>query len=244
MGRCRARVKVFEARTSNGGCKLGQRPIAFHDHATWLSIPVTTILTVDDHPLMRAGLAAILNSELDMQVIAEASNGEEALEQYVAKRPDLVLMDLRMPIMGGVAATRAILAEDSEARIIVLTTYDGDEDIFRALEAGARGYLLKDMLRTEVLSTVRAVRSGRRGIPAPVAARLAEHTPRIELTPRELEVLGHVARGLSNSDVAVAIGRTEGTVKVHVRNILQKLDAHDRTAAVTIALQRGFIHLP
>jgi DNA-binding NarL/FixJ family response regulator len=205
---------------------------------------VTTILTVDDHPLMRAGLAAILSSEPDMEVIAEASNGEEAIEQYIAKRPDIVLMDLRMPVMGGVAATRAILAEDPEARIIVLTTYDGDEDIFRALDAGARGYLLKDMLRTEVLNAVRAVRSGRRGIPAPVAARLAEHTPRIELTPREIEVLGHVARGLSNGDVAVAIGRTEGTVKVHVRNILQKLDAHDRTAAVTIALQRGFIHLP
>jgi DNA-binding NarL/FixJ family response regulator len=205
---------------------------------------VTTILTVDDHPLMRAGLVAILSSEPDMEVIAEASNGEEAIEQYIAKRPDIVLMDLRMPVMGGVAATRAILAEDPEARIIVLTTYDGDEDIFRALDAGARGYLLKDMLRTEVLNAVRAVRSGRRGIPAPVAARLAEHTPRIELTPREIEVLGHVARGLSNGDVAVAIGRTEGTVKVHVRNILQKLDAHDRTAAVTIALQRGFIHLP
>jgi DNA-binding NarL/FixJ family response regulator len=205
---------------------------------------VTTILTVDDHPLMRAGLVAILSSEPDMKVIAEASNGEEAIEQYIAKRPDIVLMDLRMPVMGGVAATRAILAEDPEARIIVLTTYDGDEDIFRALDAGARGYLLKDMLRTEVLKAVRAVRSGRRGIPAPVAARLAEHTPRIELTPREIEVLGHVARGLSNGDVAAAIGRTEGTVKVHVRNILQKLDAHDRTAAVTIALQRGFIHLP
>ena len=155
----------------------------------------------------------------------------------------VVLMDLRMPVMGGLAATKAILSEYPEARIIVLTTFDGDEDIHRALAAGARGYLLKEMLRTEVLRAVRDVLRGRRGIPAPIAARLAEHTPRIELTPRELEVLDLVARGLSNGDIAAKIGRTEGTVKVHLRNILQKLDAHDRTAAVTIALQRGFIHL-
>ncbi len=205
---------------------------------------MTTILTVDDHPLMRAGLAAVLDSEPDLEVIAEAANGEEAIEQYVRHRPDLVLMDLRMPVMGGVAATHAIIAEDPNARIIVLTTFDGDEDIHRALEAGARGYLLKDMLRTEVVNAVRTVQRGRRIIPAPVAARLAEHTPRIELTPRELEVLTFVARGLSNNDIAAAIGRTEGTVKVHVRNILQKLNAHDRTGAVTIALQRGFLHLP
>lgn len=192
---------------------------------------------------MRAGLAAVLSSEPDLVVVAEASNGEEAIEQYARLRPDLVLMDLRMPVMGGLEATRAIIADDPAARIIVLTTFDGDEDIHRALDAGARGYLLKDMLRTEVLNAVRTVRSGRRSIPPPIAARLAEHTPRIELTAREVEVLGHVARGLSNGDIANAIGRTEGTVKVHVRNILQKLDAHDRTAAVTIALQRGFIQL-
>ena len=193
--------------------------------------------------MMRAGLAALMQSEPDLIVVAEASNGEEAIEQYHLHHPDLVLMDLRMPVMGGLAATRAIIADDPDARIIVLTTFDGDEDIHRALVAGARGYLLKDMLRTEVLGAVRDVLRGRRGIPAPVAARLAEHTPRVELTPRELEVLDLVARGLSNGDIAAQIGRTEGTVKVHVRNILQKLDAHDRTAAVTIALQRGFIQL-
>ena len=193
--------------------------------------------------MMRAGLAALMQSEPDLIVVAEASNGEEAIEQYHLHHPDLVLMDLRMPVMGGLAVTRAIIADDPDARIIVLTTYDGDEDIHRALVAGARGYLLKDMLRTEVLGAVRDVLRGRRGIPAPVAARLAEHTPRVELTPRELEVLDLVARGLSNGDIAAQIGRTEGTVKVHVRNILQKLDAHDRTAAVTIALQRGFIQL-
>ncbi len=193
--------------------------------------------------MMRTGLAALVHSEPDLIVVAEAANGEEAVEQYQLHRPDLVLMDVRMPVMDGLAATKAIIADDPDARIIVLTTFDGDEDIHRALEAGALGYLLKDMLRTEVLGAIRDVLRGRRGIPAPVAARLAEHTPRIALTPRELEVLEMVAIGLSNADIGGRIGRTEGTVKVHVRNILQKLDAHDRTAAVTIALQRGFIHL-
>jgi len=202
-----------------------------------------TILTADDHPLIRDGLAAVLRAESGLQVVAEAANGEEAIEAYERLRPDIVLMDLRMPVMDGLAATRAILAEDSNARIIVLTTYDGDEDIHRALAAGARGYLLKDMMRTELLNVIRAVHRGQRGIPGPVAARLAEHTPRIGLTPRELEVLDLVARGLTNAQVAERIGRTEGTVKVHLKNILQKLDGKDRTEAVTTALRRGFIRL-
>jgi len=202
-----------------------------------------TILTADDHPLIRDGLAAVLRAESGLQVVAEAANGEEAIEAYERLRPDIVLMDLRMPVMDGLAATRAILAEDSNARIIVLTTYDGDEDIHRALAAGARGYLLKDMMRTELLNVIRAVHRGQRGIPGPVAARLAEHTPRIGLTPRELEVLDLVARGLTNAQVAERIGRTEGTVKVHLKNILQKLDVKDRTEAVTTALRRGFIRL-
>jgi two-component system, NarL family, response regulator len=202
-----------------------------------------TILTADDHPLIRDGLAAVLRAESGFQVVAEAANGEEAIEAYARLRPDIVLMDLRMPVMDGLAATRAILADDPNARIIVLTTYDGDEDIHRALAAGARGYLLKDMMRTDLLGVIRAVHRGQRGIPAPVAARLAEHTPRIGLTPRELEVLRLVADGLSNAQVAERIGRTEGTVKVHLKNILQKLDAKDRTEAVTTALRRGFIRL-
>lgn len=201
------------------------------------------VLTADDHPLIRDGLAAVLRAENGFQVVAESANGEEAIEAYARLRPDIVLMDLRMPVMDGLAATRAILAEDRDAHIIVLTTYDGDEDIHRALAAGARGYLLKDMMRTELLKVIHAVHRGQRGIPAPVAARLAEHTPRIGLTPRELEVLGFVARGLTNAEVAEQIGRTEGTVKVHLKNILQKLDAKDRTEAVTTALRRGFIHL-
>ena len=202
-----------------------------------------TILTADDHPLIRDGLAAVLRAESGFQVVAEAANGEEAIEAYARLRPDIVLMDLRMPVMDGLAATRAILADDPNARIIVLTTYDGDEDIHRALAAGARGYLLKDMMRTDLLGVIRAVHRGQRGIPAPVAARLAEHTPRIGLTPRELEVLRLVADGLSNAQVAQRIVRTEGTVKVHLKNILQKLDVKDRTEAVTAALRRGFIRL-
>lgn len=202
-----------------------------------------SILTADDHPLIRAGLAAVIATEPDLRVVAEATNGEEAFERYCERRPDVVLMDLRMPVMDGLAATRAILADYPDARIVVLTTYDGDEDIHRALEAGAKGYLLKDMLRTEVLNVVRTVHRGQRGIPAPVAARLAEHTPRVELTPREVEVLNFVAKGLSNLQIAHQIGRTEGTVKVHLKNILQKLGADDRTEAVTTALRRGFIRL-
>jgi DNA-binding NarL/FixJ family response regulator len=202
-----------------------------------------TILTADDHPLIRDGLAAVLRVEGGLQVVAEAANGEEAIEAYARLHPDIVLMDLRMPVMDGLTATRAILADDPNARIIVLTTYDGDEDIHRALAAGARGYLLKDMMRTDLLGVIRAVHRGQRGIPAPIAARLAEHTPRIGLTPRELEVLRLVAEGLSNAQVGERIGRTEGTVKVHLKNILQKLDVKDRTEAVTTALRRGFIRL-
>jgi DNA-binding NarL/FixJ family response regulator len=202
-----------------------------------------TILTADDHPLIRDGLAAVLRAESGLQVVAEAANGEEAIEAYARLHPNIVLMDLRMPVMDGLTATRAILADDPNARIIVLTTYDGDEDIHRALAAGARGYLLKDMMRTDLLGVIRAVHRGQRGIPAPIAARLAEYTPRIGLTPRELEVLRLVADGLSNAAVGERIGRTEGTVKVHLKNILQKLDVKDRTEAVTTALRRGFIRL-
>lgn len=180
----------------------------------------------------------MLRTESGVQVVAPASNGEEAIEVYARLHPDIVLMDLPMPVMDGLSATRAILAEDPGARVIVLTTYDGDEDIHRALSAAARGYLLKDMMRTDLISAIRAVQ---RCIPAPIAARLADHTPRIGLTPRELEVLRLVADGLSNAQVAERIGRTEGTVKVHLKNILQKLDVHDRTEAVTTALRRGFI---
>jgi DNA-binding NarL/FixJ family response regulator len=205
--------------------------------------PRVKVLTADDHPLIRDGLAAVIGAQPDMAVVGEASNGEEALEQYRELRPDVMLMDLRMPVMDGLTAIRAIVAEFPGARIVALTTYDGDEDIHRALEAGAKGYLLKDMLRTEVLHAIRAVHRGQRVIPAPVAARLAEYTPRVELTEREVEVLRLVAKGFSNRQIGELLGRTEGTVKVHIKNILEKLDADDRTEAVTVALQRGIIHL-
>lgn len=203
----------------------------------------TTVLSADDHPLIRSGLEAVLSNEPDMQVVGEAANGEEAIDLYRRLRPDIVLMDLRMPVMDGLAATKAIINEFPDAKIIALTTYEGDEDIHRALSAGARGYLLKDMMRSELLKVIRTVRGGQRAIPAAVAARLAEYTPRVELTPRELEVLLLMAKGLSNPEIASMLGRTESTMKVHVSNILDKLDVTDRTEAVTVAMQRGILHL-
>lgn len=201
------------------------------------------MLSADDHPLVRAGLKALLETEADVRVVAEAANGEEALEAYRVMQPDVVLLDLYMPVMDGLDAAKAILAEFPEAKIIMLTTYEGDEDIYRALDAGVRGYLLKDMLRTEIVDTIRAVVAGRRSIPPQVAARVAKYMPRVVLTGRELEVLGGLAKGQSNAQIGSALGRTEGTVKVHVRNILRKLGVEDRTQAVTIALRRGFIRL-
>jgi two-component system NarL family response regulator len=202
-----------------------------------------TILAADDHPLIRAGLSAVLELEPDMHVIGEAANGEEAQALYRELRPDVVLMDLRMPVMDGVAACMGIIAELPSARIIMLTTFDGDEDIYRALDAGAKGYVLKDMPGPEVVSIIRTVHAGRRGIPSSVAARLAEYTPRIALTVRELEVLQLISKGFSNPEIGRLIGRTEGTVKVHVQNILQKLRVTDRTEAVAVGVQRGFIRI-
>jgi DNA-binding NarL/FixJ family response regulator len=201
------------------------------------------VLVADDHPLIRAGLVSFVATEPGLEVVAEAGNGEEALEKYRERCPDVVLMDLSMPVMDGISATRAILDEFPAAKVIVLTTYDGDEDIHRALDAGAMGYLVKEMVAADVLNVIRTVHGGRRGIPHAVAAKLAEHTPRVPLTPRETEVLSLVANGLSNAEVAARIGRTEGTIKVHLKNILQKLDADDRTEAVTTGLRRGFIRL-
>jgi len=200
-------------------------------------------MTVDDHPIFRDGLAALLGYYKDLELVAEAGDGAQALVQYRAHRPDVTLMDLSMPVMGGAEATNAITAEFPEARIIALTTYEGDADIHRALEAGARGYLLKDALRQTVADAIRSVHRGGRVVPSAVAQKLAEFTPRIELTERELEVLELMAKGLSNKAIADGIGRTEATVKVHVLHILSKLDVDDRTAAVTVALKRGMIRL-
>ncbi len=201
------------------------------------------ILVADDHPLIRLGLRSLVEVEPGMEVLAEAANGAEALQLYRVHEPDVVLIDLRMPGVDGISATRLILKEYPDARIIALTTYDGDEDIHRALSAGARGYLLKDMLRTELLAAVRRVNGGERYIPPAVASRLAEYIPHVDLTPREVEVLTLMAQGHSNREIAVALGRSESTMKIHVKNILTKFKVSDRTAAVTTAIRRGFLRL-
>jgi DNA-binding NarL/FixJ family response regulator len=206
--------------------------------------PPIRVMTVDDHPIYRGGLATLISAYPDLRLVAEAGNGREAVEGYRQHRPDVTLMDLSMPVMSGLEAISVIMAESPNARIIVLTTWDGDADIHRALERGARGYLLKDVVSEEVADAIRQVHAGGRVIPTGVARRLAAFTPRIELTERELEVLDHMARGLSNKEIGGVLGRTEATIKVHVLHILQKLDAADRTEAVTIGLQRGIIHLP
>ena len=201
------------------------------------------VLVADDHPVVRTGLAAVLVQEPDLELVGQAENGERAVALYREHQPDVSLMDLRMPVMDGVEAIRAITTAFPRARILALTTYDGDADIRRALEAGARGYLLKDMLLTDVVQAVRAVHRGERVIPNAVAARLAEFPERSDLTERELEVLQLVARGLSNKQTARAIGRTDETVKIHLKNVFAKLGVADRTEAVTVALTRGLIHL-
>jgi DNA-binding NarL/FixJ family response regulator len=204
---------------------------------------VIRVLAVDDHPLVRKGIASILANESDMELVAEAGNGREAVEMFEQKHPDVVLMDLRMPQMDGIEATRAIRQADPEARIIALTSYDGDQDIYRALEAGVRGYMLKEMVHTEVVRAIRTVCSGKRLMPPEVAERLSEYFPQVALTPREVEVLGCVARGMANKEIAHQLGTANGTIKMHVQNILEKLGASDRTHAVTIAIERGILHL-
>jgi DNA-binding NarL/FixJ family response regulator len=200
-------------------------------------------MIVDDHPVVRTGIAALIANEPDMAVAAEAGDGANIVALYHAHTPDVVLMDLRMPIVDGVSAIGAILEANPDARIIALTSYDGDADIYRALSAGACGYLIKDMLGQEVVAAVRSAAGGGRVIPPAVAARLAEFTPRLDLTAREVEVLRLAAKGLRNKEIARILGRTEETVKVHVKHVLSKLGATDRTEAVTLAMQRGVIHL-
>jgi DNA-binding NarL/FixJ family response regulator len=201
------------------------------------------ILAVDDHDLVRKGIAAILSTEPDLELLAEASSGAEALRLFRRFRPDVTLMDLRLSDMGGSEVTIAIRGEFPEARIIALTSFDGDQDIYRALEAGVRGYLLKEMVHTEIVRAIRVVHSGKRFIPAEVSQQLTEFFPDVALTPREVEVLSLVARGLGNKEVGDVLGTASGTVKAHVQSILSKLGAKDRTHAVTIALRRGIIHL-
>jgi DNA-binding NarL/FixJ family response regulator len=201
------------------------------------------ILLVDDHPLLREGVAGLVADQPDMELVSEASNGYEAIEQFRKHHPDITLLDLQMPGLNGIDAMMAIRAEFPEARIIVLTTYTGDAQVVRALRAGARAYLLKSLLRRELLDTVRAVHAGQKRVTAEVARQVAEHAADEPLTSREIEVLRLIAAGEANKIVADHLGITEETVKGHVKNILSKLGANDRTHAVTIALKRGIIEL-
>jgi DNA-binding NarL/FixJ family response regulator len=202
-----------------------------------------TILSVDDHDLVRKGIAAILATEPEFRLVGEASSGREAVRVFVEHKPDVTLMDLRLPDQSGIETTREIRAKFPEAKIIALTSYDGDQDIYKALEAGVRGYLLKEMVHSDVIRAIRIVHSGKRFIPTEVTQHLSGFFPEVALTPREVEVLGLVARGFGNKEVGDMLGTAAGTIKAHVQSILSKLGAKDRTHAVTIALRRGIIHL-
>lgn len=201
------------------------------------------VLLADDHPIVRSGLASLLTQYPDLHVVGEAADGARAVALTLELNPHVVLMDLRMPVLDGVAAISAIAAERPDIRILVLTSYDGDGDVRRALNAGAHGYLLKDMLLTQVVESVRAVHRGERVLPEPLAGRLAEHVDDDELTQREIEVLSLAARGLANGEIAKAIGRSDETVKAHLKRIFAKLGVSDRTGAVTTALSRGILRL-
>lgn len=201
------------------------------------------VLAVDDHPLLREGIAALIGSEEDMELVGEASNGREAVDLFRKYQPDITLMDMQMPEMNGIDAIGAIRGEFPDARIIVLTTHPGDSLVSRALKAGARAYLLKGMLRKELSETIRAVHAGQKRMSSEVAAEIAEHSTDNALTPREIDVLRLVAAGNANKEIGARLSLTEVTVKSHVQNILAKLGANDRTHAVTIALKRGIIDL-
>jgi DNA-binding NarL/FixJ family response regulator len=201
------------------------------------------VLCVDDHPLMREGIAAVIGNEADMLLVGQAANGREAVSLFRELRPDITLMDLRLPDISGIAALEAIRRECSGARVIMLTTFEGDVEVQRALEAGAQAYMLKGMPRKELISTVRKVHAGKRHIAPEIATQLAEHMGEQPLSKREVEVLQQIAGGNRNSDIAGTLFITEETVKGHVKHILEKLGASDRTEAVTIGVRRGIIQL-
>lgn len=200
-----------------------------------------SVLAVDDHPLLREGIAAVISGEEDIELVAEAANGQEAIELFRRHHPNVTLMDLQMPDMNGIDAIIAIRREFPNARFVVLTTYRGDVQVVRALKAGASGYLLKNMLRKDLLDTIRAVNDGRRRIPPEIAAELADHIMEDALTDREIEVLRRVAVGNSNKIIGTQLNVSEATVKGHMKSILAKLGANDRAHAVTIAVRRGFL---
>lgn len=201
------------------------------------------VLCVDDHPLLRQGIAALVGAQPDMELVAQGASGSEGLEQFRRHRPDVTLLDLRLPDMNGVDTLRAMRAEFPEARVLMLTTFEGDVEMQRALQAGARGYLLKTMPPEEIVDAIRQVHAGRKRIPPAVAAQLAEHLADETLTPREIEVLRHIAEGDRNKEIADRLSISEETVKVHVKHIMEKLGASDRTEAVAVAIRRGIIQL-
>jgi DNA-binding NarL/FixJ family response regulator len=201
------------------------------------------ILVVDDHPIVRLGVAAIIDAQSDMRVIAQAGSGEEAVRLFRKHRPDITMMDLRLPGMSGLEALRAIRQEDPHAKCLVLTTYEGDEDIHQAIAAGAVGYIIKGMSHETLVDALRRVRSGSLFLPPPVMRSLADRTPNLDLSPRERQVLSLMVRGESNKEIGNELGITEATVKCHVSVILQRLGVNDRTQAVIAALQRGLEHL-
>ena len=205
--------------------------------------PKIRVFSVDDHPLLREGIAAIINSQADMVMVAQATTGREAIKQFKEHRPDVTLMDLRLPDLSGIDAMIAIRTEFPDAKIVILTTFEGDVEIQRALAAGARGYILKNMPPRELAESIRQVHAGRKRIPSEIAAHLAEHLGDELLTERERDVLQHVAGGSRNRDIGEKLFISEETVKVHVKHIMEKLGASDRTEAVTIAIRRGIIQL-
>jgi DNA-binding NarL/FixJ family response regulator len=204
---------------------------------------IIRILIVDDHPLLREGIISLVSKQTDMRIVGEASNGKEVLQLFKQCTPDVTLMDLRLPEIDGIDVMTAILEESPEAKFIILTTFGGDAQVLRALKAGARGYLLKDLLRKELLEAVRTVHAGKKQIPVEIAAQIAEHASDSVLTRREVEVLQLIASGNPNKLVADRLSVSEDTIKMHVKNILSKLGANDRTHAVTIALKRGIMDL-
>jgi len=202
-----------------------------------------SVMVIDDQAVVRQVFVALINTVADMEVIAEGINGQQAIDLFRERKPDVTLIDLRMPVLGGVEAITSIRREFPDARLIVLTTYDGDEDIYRSLQAGAKGYLLKDVFFEELETAIRTVHAGSRCIPAAIAGRLAERMTGSELTGREMEVLELIVRGQSNKEIAMSLGISEATVKSHINNLLSKLGVTDRTQAATTALQRGLVHL-
>jgi len=205
--------------------------------------PRIRVLCVDDHRVVLDGLALLIGRQPDMEVVASAATGEQAVALFRQHQPDVTLMDLQLPTMTGLEAIRAIRREYPGARVVVLTMYQGDEDIYRALEAGAATYLLKDALSDELVRVVREVHAGGRPIPPNVTAQLAARKTHPPLTPREVDVVELISKGMRNKEIAVALGITEETAKVHVKNILAKLNVHDRAAVITVALRRGMIHV-